>query len=569
MGEFVGMDPGAVRRLASALRDTGGLAAQLKPILAESIDLAGSDFPGGPGTVVLDRLRRFTDRTADDIEWRVRTLERLERGVGLTGFLSGELPFPSMDAAKQAGIVAGAEGRRLWEAYRRDPSGPNRAALLRWSHGLGNAKTKDGAYAAALLRTLGRENLTALITENTKGGAGKLGLTQGELEGVRDHLGPIAEAVASAEAAEALPSDIREAVLNDLPDAGLSALLALADQPTSLLVPAARRLIPAGHGSEPNWNTHWMVTALARNPEAMRQVVSDQHDLALLLHPRVTKWTGTPGFEAQLAKALDGVTAPGMGTSEERREIFINTMKLLATAEYRPSLADGSPLNAVLAKNSGQYFPQLAGIAAAANESAPQFHPGGPWHEISPDTARRFMAAVMQDPDTAPTLREQFRKYAQGIDLSDAHPYGDDDERENFEKISANAGGLGGLLLDGVASADLNAEQRREAVAELAMLPVDFLVGKAVAGNPIGDAAAGGAVLDPAKDFALTYLDQNEEEATRYAGQLIDLQIMGIDQELQEHGGESLGETDRRRLRNEVQGQYFESMLRGLKARGG
>ncbi|MQA93379.1 MAG: hypothetical protein GEV11_01635 [Streptosporangiales bacterium] len=355
MRKFVGMDPGAVRRLASALRDTGLLAAQLKPILAESI-----------------------------------------------GFLSGELPFPSMDAAKQAGIVAGGEGKRLWEAWRRDPSGSNRLALTRWLRGLGATKTRDHAYASALLRTLGRENFIVLITERTTGGGGKPGLCKGELEGVRSELGPIAEALASAEAAGELPADIRDTVLNGLPDAGLSALLALADQPTTLLVPAARSLIPAGHGKDPNWNTHWMVSALARNRDAMREVVSNRHDLALLLHPQVTKHIGTPGFEAQLAKAIDGVTAPGMGRPEERQQIFINAMNLLGTDEYKQTLSAGSPLNAVLAKNSGQYFPQLAGIAAAAaNEEDATFHPGAPWDLVSAQTARQFMARLAA---TATTL---------------------------------------------------------------------------------------------------------------------------------------------------------------------
>ncbi|MQA95208.1 MAG: hypothetical protein GEV11_11390 [Streptosporangiales bacterium] len=581
MGDFVGMDPGGVRRLASALRDMRAQAAMLKPILGESIEQAGRDFPGGPGTVALDRLIRFADESAADIDWRVATLERMDRSRDGFGMLSGDLPFPSLGAAKQSGLVAGAEGRRLWEAYRRDPSGANRQALREWLRGVGTTKTRDAEYASAMLGGLGRANFKALVTDLARGSAGGHGLSADELEGVRADLEPIAEAVASAEAAGRLRAEIRDEVLNGIPIAGLSAMLALADQPRSLLVPTARVLVQHSdaQGAEPNWNNHWTVGALARDPLAMQEFMGRRSDLTLLLRPSVTKGTHTPGFERLLAQAMNGATAPGSGDAGLRREAYINTVNVLADKNMWPTLRD-SPLNRVLAENSGQYLPQLAGIAAAHDENAPEFHPGKPWDQVKSDTAGRFFAGVLQEPTAAPILRDHYRAFVRDLDLTDADPFGRasdpavrEVQRAKFHDAGARAGGLGSLFLDGIAQADLSYEERREALESLVGLPVTYIVNSAVGapglGGQIQEELVNRTVVAPVVDFAFSLNDKDYAQASVEMERLVDTQLARLADQRHQDGLPALSKSDQGILRNYIQGLYAESMVRSLAQRGG
>ncbi|WP_248960589.1 hypothetical protein [Sphaerisporangium perillae] len=578
------------------MRETAQRAATLRPYLSASITEAGTDWPAGPGAEVLDRCRQFLLTAQHDLTWRVQTIERTENATARRGVKGAEFAFPSAESAHAAGAVAGDAVKAAWTAYQSDPSSMN-WRRLQSVLGERQGKTSDVAYAAGLLTQMGAATFAEILrVERQKYQNSRSGYSPADLARVRNDLGPLADAFASADSTGKLPADLRARLLDHSPMDDLAALLALTPQSRRFVVDAGTKLAESsGHKTpDPDWNTHWLAKALSQDLGAAQEFLATGDNVQLLLRPEVVKSTGTPGFEKLLADVLDKALAPNAGDDNLRRAAWINTIKLFSNHSAWPSLAPSisettglpvpSPVGQVLARHIHQYFPELAGIWTTANLDERLATPNDTWRAIKSNEIVAFFGSILRDPAALSVLKEDYRTFIDNLDLGKDHPFGNATteaarqlQRNAFYAKSSQAAGMASLLIGGLHEADLSAEEARDVQIQLMFFPVDMAVGAfsgGVGGGLIAETAIGKAadfiVKNPGQDiFSQLWDGAPPEEASDLTNTLLGSQIDALTASRRQHGLPPLSDGDMLYLENTFRGLLLPVVLDAFKKRGG
>ncbi|WP_380708571.1 hypothetical protein [Sphaerisporangium corydalis] len=575
--------------------DTAQRAAALKPYLSASITDAGTDWPAGPSTEVLDRCRQFLTAAQQDLTWRAQVIERIEGATSKGGVKGAEFAFPSARSAHAAGIIAGDIVKAAWSAYEADPSLVNWRAL---QSALGDrkGKTSDPEYAAGLLTQMGASAFAGILrAESAKNQNNRNGYAPADLTRAKKDLAPLAEAFASADSTGKAPADLRARLLDKTPLDDLAAVLALAPQSTGFVVAAGTRLAKAaGHKSpDLDWNTHWLVKSLTHDLAATQQLLADPATAALLLRPEVVKGTGTPGFEKLLATALNKALSPTAGTPTLRRTAWINTIKTLgeqgAWSSLTPSISERtglpipSPVGQVLTRHVHQYFSELSAVWMNRGPKANTTGPG--WTGLTAEQVIRFFGGIFRDPAALPVLEKDYKAFVSGLDLGKGNPFGDaptsaerDTQRAVFIKNAKEAGGIASLLIGGLHTADLSAEEARDLYIQLAMFPLDVMAG-AVADRMgaevlLAETAVGKAadiiVKGPLQEVISNFWDMAPPgEASDLTDRLLAVQTEALNESLREHRMTTLSSSDQEYLQFTFKGMLYDALHDALQERGG
>ncbi|GAA1291983.1 hypothetical protein Psi02_36770 [Planotetraspora silvatica] len=635
MTEFVGLRPDGARELCTTMGDVLQQISPLKSALSNGISEAGSDYPSTARHAdVLDRSGTFLTDSRRDLTWRVQTIGSVPGNTRTQdGYRTATFAFDNPEQARKAGADAGAKLKGAWDAYDKDPSGANWDAIME-ALGAANA-TGDPEYSAGFLNGLTPEGARGVLfqwMERNKDPRG-VGLTPAELEDFKKEMGPFIQAFTTADAAGLAPGMHKFIVESGGPDL-ITAMLAAAPQSKQFLLDAGQYLLWAatvnGVGGTRNWRLRWFLQAFSENPAVLQELLAkDPKNAELLLRPEV-RYDSTPEVQALLVKTLEGVLDPATGTDAQRRAAFYNLTKVYANPAVwndlngRPDLkkvfvtalrrelddpaagmtvfqevADifahsGKPpvilkdeqVNHIFTEHLVKYLPEISGLQAWRHDKdLASLNPGGAWDgKLSEDELATLIAGTFQRDEGRASVMAEFRKYLNTLDVGGGN-LNDPADREKFTLAMATASGLGGLMVSGVHLLDTNAEDRRKLLVQVALMPVDAVVGRVL--EPVGE--IGGPGMSKLEDLITKDLDKDEGgwfsglpviggwfkhgnedgEASALAEALAKEQIDRYNQRLVDAGKPPLSKTDEVLLANAIEGFYFEPIVDALKQRGG
>ncbi|TMR22617.1 hypothetical protein ETD86_10800 [Nonomuraea turkmeniaca] len=592
MGEFVGIDPGGAERLMHQMSISKNVLAQTRPGLEAAIAEAGASWTGPQGVAAMHRSWAFFDDTQRDLKWRMDTLKQTVPSSG-NGQVGVFFTFNNEAEATRQGkadAVPIAEALKQHEIENSMKSWRKVTAATAAT----KEKLKDPAYAASLLAALGPDRFRALFMHwmKDKGPAAMdKGLPPSVVQQGRESLGPLAEAYANAERAGRLGEEWRQFI--ETTDPGLLTGLVTMSKPSStLLNQVARRVLgrslAADRPTSPNWNLNALVEAYDANPQALQKLLAEDKDAAgWLLHPGRFMRTGVPGFEERLAGVLDKALRPGAGNDRERERAWLNIISAVGArdtpwlgGQWIPNAwlrrGESSPVSQALAKNVAPYLDKLARLQA--KESSPdltKLHPAPPWDRLDPDTAARFLGALMQDKAAANTLLKSWREYTVSMDIGRFHPFDSDPKtRAGFVNISALSSGAANLLLDGSAYAEWSDDEYADWVAGVMLTPIDWLSNKYW---PIDNPATATVrdrgqddLKDRIKNKITDYFDgKSDDTAENVANDIIEWQKQWVIKSLAQHRQMELTEEDVDMIDKAFKGRLYQALVKALERRGG
>ncbi|GAA0973225.1 hypothetical protein GCM10009555_027770 [Acrocarpospora macrocephala] len=586
MAEFMGMDPAGVQDLIRRLETGKSVLAGVRPGLESAIAEAGPDWAGVGGATAMHRTWAFFHDSQADLRWRLEVLQQVlpDRPFGPTKV---DMPFANQAEAAAAGKRAGAELAGALAVHQREDT-LHSWAKVEAALAAAGGKARDPAYAAAFLGALdGADTIhTIFNTWMDIHAAGQRGLPPEIWETAEESLGALAAAFAAAEGTGNLPAGWREDILRADP-ATLSAMVGLARTSTAFLNEVGRRQFSSpGTGSAPllmgpDWNSVLVARAFTANPAALQRLLAEHKEIAgRLLRPQLVNGAGTTEFSRLLAAALDRALALDTGSAALREQALINLIKGVGyqgTEEVSGHFAtfEDSPLSPVLAKRLIPYLGELARGQASVDPDNLVKPPTGRWRDLDVDTAARFVGALMQNPDTTDTLRAAFRAYAQDLNIGQAHPYSPDPaERATFTRLSAEASGLANLLLGGSAYAEFNDDEFIDAVADAALLPVNYGIAKAsVNATPLTSATVdheSSGYKDGMVEIIKNRLDVKTPETARVmTDDLVDAQMAILINSLEANKQEPLTAADASQVKSAFRGRLFSALTKALEVRGG
>ena len=424
------------------------------------------------------------------------------------------------------------------------------------------------------------------------------GYSPANLAKAKKDLGPLAEAFASTDAAGALPKDLRDRALGDLPIGDLAALLGLARQSREFVLAAGAKLLQYS-GSRvdgKDWNVYWLVKALSQDMETTQRFLTTDDNAELLLRPEVVNGLEGTDFEHLLATAPDGAMAPGAGDATLRRDSWISIIGILGRKNFWPSLASGyenwewvsapvpSPVGQVLAKHVPQYFPELVAVWNQGH-GAPDVTLSKDWKKLDSEKIAGFFGGLLRGHGTLAPLKVGYGKFLLDLDLGKDHPFGDAptesvraEQRETFYKKAVDAGALASIFFSGLHEADLSAEAANGIAADLFLLPVDALIGwgtgemisKGVWAGALTGKTADAAGKNDLKEVITDLLNKGGPgEASDLLDILVDSQLAAFNVSRQAHGQTPLGDSDLRQLKDLFYGRLEPVLKDAFKARGG
>ncbi|MEW9526997.1 hypothetical protein [Microbispora sp. NPDC049125] len=634
MGEFVGLEPGGARALCTTMGTVLSQVSTIKAALAEGIGQAGTDYPAAAGGAeALNRSGSFLTDAQRDLKWRIQTITSVPGNtVGAGGFRSATFVFDTPDQARNAGAEAGKKLKEAYDAYDRARDADTRDKLME-ALKAANA-TGDPEYAAGFLNGLtpaAAHGVFSLVLDSDKNPQG-VGLTPEDLERFKTDLGPLIQAFTTADAAGLAPSLHKLLVESGGPDL-LTALLAAAPQSRQFLLDTGQYLLSATTSvpGGDNWRLHWFLQALTADPEALQQLLAkDPKNAELLLQPAVSGDHASPGVHALLVKALQSAIAPGTGTDAQRRAAFFNVARVyggeagwhtlsrdpelkqvFVTALERelndpekgkaafqeiadifahggkpPAILNDDQVNHIFTEHLGKYLPELSRLQAWRHDPAlATLNPGGDWGRLDEKELGNLFAGVFQRKEGRDAVVAAFTTYLGTLDVGGGN-LNDPSDREKFTLAMAEAAGIGGLMVSGVHALDMSAEDKRKLAVQLALMPVDFTIGKIVEPVP---GEIHGLGMSKLEDLITKDLDKDDGgwlsglpvigglfnhgndngEASDLAKSLAQEQIDHFKQRLADAGKPPLSQADEVMLLNAVQGLYFEPIIDALKDRGG
>jgi hypothetical protein len=633
--EFVGLRPDGARELCTVMGDVLRQISPLKSALASGISEAGSDYPStARGADVLDRSGSFLTDSRRDLTWRIQTIGSVPGNTRTQdGYRTATFAFATPEQARNAGSAVGAKLKEAWDAYDKDPSGGNWDSVME-ALKAANA-TGDPEYSAGFLNGLtpeGAKHVFQKWIDFNKDPRGA-GLSPAELEKFKTQMGPLIQAFTTADAAGLVPALHKLIAEKAGPDL-IAALLAAAPQSKPFLLEAGQYLLWSATtkptSSADNWNLRWFLQALSHNPVVLQELLAkDPKNAELLLRPEV-RYDSTPEVRALLVKTLEGVLDPATGTDAQRRAAFYNITKVYANpavwsdVDRRPELkkvfvdalqrelndpetgktsfqevadifaGSGKPpailkdqqVNRIFTEHLVKYLPEISGLQAWRHDKdLASLNPGGAWDgKLTEQELANLIAGTFQREEGRAAVTAEFRKYLTTLDVGGGN-LNDPADREKFTLAMARAAGLGGLMVSGVHELDVNAEDKRKLMVQVALMPVDAIVGRVL--EPVGEIAGPG--MSKLEDAITKDLDKDEDgwlsglpliggwfkhgnedgEASALADSLAKEQIERYKQRLADAGKPPLSETDEVLLTNAIEGFYFEPIVDALKQRGG
>ncbi|MDF5755564.1 hypothetical protein [Spongiactinospora sp. TRM90649] len=586
MGEFVGLDPSGAHELIRHMETSKGSLAATRPGLESAITRAEADWEGSGGVAAMHRAYAFLQDSQRDLKWRIDAITQIHAAPGAgDDLLTAKFPFASEEAATAAGLKAGTAVASAVKDHQATGT-PDSWRAVESALKAGGAGVNDPAYAAALLGAIGGpaafRTIFGQYMSATSSGP-RRGLPPKEMAQAKSSLGPLAAAFAAADRTGRLASQWRKELLEKANPATLSAVVALARQSQSfrnLVATNLLKLPTAGYRADSvdrDWNTYWLLKSYESDPEGLQRLLAEQAEVpALLFDPDLAK--ATPEYGKTLSGLLDKALSENTGTAFTREAAWVNLIKGLGSAGSERltgyfSTLENSPINRVLAKRLVPYLDELTLAQVHAKNPELGMGPQKPWTGLHPDVMARFLGAVIQNRTAMNTLQKGFRDHLLKIDIGKAYLFSTDSkERAEFIRSLTLAGAHANLLLGGSTYAELHHDEKAAFMAEVILLPIDFVLGKLPGGAALTTGA--GYLGDRPKgelgEIIQDYFDKKTpDDAETVADRLVRAQLEWVQNSYAINGHPPFTNEELKLLRDALMGELSSALTDALKARGG
>ncbi|MFI6476985.1 hypothetical protein ACIBH1_03560 [Nonomuraea sp. NPDC050663] len=358
---YVGIHPEGARELVAAMESarnaiSDGFLADLRHALC----VAQSDavLEAQASFTVYQRYRAFLEESARELRWRVKVITSAPDATVDGETVYGTTQFESAKKAAEQGAADGAQFKELWAKAERDGDW---RAVEEWlaAH---RDQLKDPEYAAAFLRSFGKENVVALLNKATEayGPGSHLGLSPEQLAYFQERFQPLMDAVAAADDPE-----LRAHLLDRLGLDAMAVLLVSTRMPEDFVraaIPILTRTFGLAVGVT-DYNASLTMTALGSYPELLQELLADPATADLLLGPRML---ADPGYRKALAASLPGALDQATSDPATLDQAWSNVLRLASQDYFVDAMAGDEALSLALTTAFLPYLENAGHLMAAS-----------------------------------------------------------------------------------------------------------------------------------------------------------------------------------------------------------
>lgn len=350
------------------------------------------------------------------------------------------------------------------------------------------ANAADPAYAEAALKGVGAADLKSLVDGFYRIDSANPNITPGNFDFLKDYFGPLAQVVATADRAGALPADTKKALFECGP-AELALFLRSAPQTEGMMRDAMQMLLDGpGYTPAGNFAIQQLMVGMDQHPRLMQELLADPKSKDLLFGAGLfAPDRGTP-YEQDLARALNVALTPGQGDAATQQKAWTALIKDCDDKDWRAhpkgrkddekdaGFRDQINSHPLLARAMAEQFKHY--LPWAANQQAQRYAGTHPIPSLPADALRldgsvspgqmtNFVAALSSDPLALDSLLKETTRLFQQGGLATMTP----DMLKSRDQLALQGRlqvdfALFSLLLGGIARADIDEQGRRDAMAD-------------------------------------------------------------------------------------------------------
>lgn len=350
------------------------------------------------------------------------------------------------------------------------------------------ANAADPTYAEAVVKGVGAADLKDFVGGFYRIDSSNPNITPGNFDFLKGYFGPLAQVVATADRAGALPADTKKALFECGP-AELALFLRSAPQTEGMMRDAMQMLLN-GPGSTPagNFAIQQLMVGMDQHPRLMQELLADPKASDLLFGSSLFAPDRGTNYEQDFARALNVALTPGQGDPATQQKVWSALIKSSDDKDWRSypngrkddekdagfrDLINSHPLLArAMAEQFKLYLPWAAN--KQAQESSGTYPipalPGGSLKlddTLSIDQITNFIGMVSSDPQALNSLlKETKRLFEQGSLVNMKPDMLGVDNRLALQGSLQTDFALFSLVLAGISRADLDELARRDAMAD-------------------------------------------------------------------------------------------------------
>lgn len=350
------------------------------------------------------------------------------------------------------------------------------------------ANAADPTYAEAVVKGVGAADLKDFVGGFYRIDSSNPNITPGNFDFLKGYFGPLAQVVATADRAGALPADTKKALFECGP-AELALFLRSAPQTEGMMRDAMHMLLNGpGYTPAGNFAIQQLMVGMDQHPRLMQELLADQKASDLLFGSSLFAPDRGTNYEQDFARALNVALTPGQGDPATQQKVWSALIKSSDDKDWRSypngrkddekdtgfrDLINSHPLLArAMAEQFKNYLPW------AANQQAQRYAGTHPIPSLPADALRldgslspgqmtNFVAALSSDPLALDSLLKEATRLFQQGGLASMTP----EMLKSRDQLALQGRlqvdfALFSLLLGGIARADIDEQGRRDAMAD-------------------------------------------------------------------------------------------------------
>ncbi|MBX9400528.1 hypothetical protein K4L06_04330 [Lysobacter sp. BMK333-48F3] len=417
---------------------------------------------------------------------------------------------------QQLGQDDGEAVAKAWTEFQdTDPQRPDylqKREALRTALDALRANGGDATYAEAALKAIGAQNLHDIVGVFPPDiRADNPYLTPGNFDFVKDHFGPLAQLVASADRGGVLPGEIRQALLNT-GIAELAVFLRSSPQTEGLMRDALQQALQRAGSPLGQFALQQLMVGMDQHPRLMQELLADPKSREQLFDTNLFGPDRGTNYEADLARALGAALTPGRGDAQLQQQAWTGLIGAAQDGGFRGKVNDHPQLAQAMAEQFKVYLPWAANRQAqeySANYGTPSLAAGAPTlsNQINVDQLTNFLGVLSSDPKAMQSLLDETARLFQQGGLAGLTPelLSQGNALQLQGKLASDFS-LYALVMSGLTRADIDEQDRRDAMADaMKTLVVGYglmLVPGTKAVGPLIDVALSQFTTPLSKDLA-------------------------------------------------------------------
>lgn len=465
---------------------------------------------------------------------------------------------------------------KAWQEYQdADPSRPDyfakrealRNALARLEENGG-----DATYARAALEALGGDTLKDIVNGFYTGIRGdNPHIGPGNFDFVRGYFGPLSQLVATADRGGVLPDGIRASLLESN-TAELAIFLRSAPQTDAMIRAGMDKALQHAGTPISDFAIQQLMVGMDAHPQVLQELLANDDTRQALLGRNVFGPDRGTDYQQDLARAMSIALAPGQGDPALQQQAWTALIEAASDPGFRTLVNDHPQLARSMAEQFRTYLPWAANRQAQeyGQYPVPDLPEGTPTLDpnLTVDQLTNFMALLNSDPQAMQTLLDEAARLLRDGALAGITPAMlAGDRKLELQGQLARDFGLYALVLSGVTRADIDEQDRRDAMADaLKTLVVGYATMPLGPYGPVVDVATSQLTTPESKamaDLIQRWTDGQQVDAEDIYEATTAAVRENVDQRLQQIAPH-MDEGERVALRNDIVAQFEATTLREM-----